>query len=378
MRWTRRVHILLVAVMLTAAVAAPPSAAAVNLSSATTVVDVSCRSEWVWGDAARGTGGMTRGFVSFDGGACGTQRYIYWFAGRGDAWHSGETPYAGVVMAVAADGGSALVLYANGEGTFLGRRSNDGDFANPRRLSRHGLTGAVIPSGDVIGLGGKFWAVWSEQVGEGGEFAQTELFQSQNVGEGHYFDGVMPRTRITFSSQSDDFPTLIAEPAGDGAQTFALAWGRNDGAQGASSDLWFARSSGDGAWAKVTFATKGYNTTPDLFATTSRLWMAWTRNGMPAVTWRTSGGWKTGQTFPRHEGMRPRVAAGGDAFIAWTSLRPRDVYMAQRDDPAWAVANATPGTDGERMLLALTANDGTATLVYAARDTGRVVVKTSR
>jgi hypothetical protein len=359
-------------------VLAVPGTAAAAYSSATPVVAAGCSAESVSGDAAR-AGSRVRGFVSFDGDDCGQEQVIHWFAGHDDDWRSDQTPYKGHVLAAARDGDASAVLYANGAGTFLGRRDAAGDYAAPRRLSRHGLTGAVIPSGDLIASGGRFWAVWNEQVGPGGEFAQTELFQSQNIGSGHYFDGVMKRTRITRSRAGDDTPTLVAAPLGKGEATYALAWSRNDGAQGERSVLRFARATADGKWAKTTFARRGYNAWPDLFAAKNALWLTWTRNNRPVVTHETAGGWADGKTFRHHRGMTPAVSVSARRpVVAWTSLRPRDVKVAERRDGDWSVRNLTKAGNGARQLLALTSAQGHATVLYSHARTGRVLAKTQQ
>ena len=357
-----------------AVVLAVPATAVDAFGTREVVVDADCRADTASGDAVRGAGGTTRGFVSFDGGTCGHARRVWWFTGQGDAWRARRTPYAGEVLATATDGSSQLVLFANADGTFLGRRRAGGGFTNPRRLSRHGLTGAVIPSGDVIGVGGRFWAVWSEQVGPGGEFAQTELFQSQNIGEGHYFDGVMRRTRITQNNDGDDFPTLAAEPTGAGEPTFALAWSRNDGARGEVSDLRFARATGAGTWAKTTFAGRGYNVAPDLFATNRVLWLAWTRNTRPVVTSLQDGTWRAGKTFKQQRALDMSLAVGGGhVFAGWTTPVGRDVKIAERFGGAWSVRNITPQASGDRQLLGVTTARGTATAIVARPGAGRVL-----
>jgi hypothetical protein len=351
-----------------------PVTAATTVSPGAVVIDRDCVAESIAGDAARDARGVTRGFVVFEGGTCGAARRIWWFAGSGDDWDSGRTPYRGMVMAATADGDMGVVLFANGDGTFLGRRRANGTFTPTRRLSRSGLTGAVIPSGDVVAMGGRFWAVWSEQVGPGGEFAQTELFQSQNIGQGHYFDGVMPRTRITRSRSGDDHPTLVAEPPGVTDQTFALAWSRNDGARGLTSDLMFARATADGVWQSTRFATRGYNTAPDLFATGRLLWLAWTRDGHPALTSRTADGWRTGRTFSAQRALDPSVAtSGGEVFLGWTTPRSADISMAHRDG-AWEVVTVTRAA-APRNLLAVTSGGGRATVVLAHPAAGRVVAR---
>ena len=110
--------------------------------------------------------------------------------------------------------------------------------------------------GDVVAVGGQWWAVWREHVAPGGipgdEFDQTELFQAYSIG-----GTLHGRQRITTNSQWDSAPTLAAMPPGT---TFplTLVWARGGSDFGASAaDLRRALGSAAGTWSSSTFATRG-------------------------------------------------------------------------------------------------------------------------
>lgn len=94
-----------------------------------------------------------------------------------------RTPYRGQVMA-SDQGSGAFVLFAASTGIFLGERSfGNGTYLTPPRQLSTTTPGAVPPQGTVLAGGSNtWWAVWSEQVGPGGEFAQTDLFQAKTYG----------------------------------------------------------------------------------------------------------------------------------------------------------------------------------------------------
>ena len=97
---------------------------------------------------------------------------------------TGRGPYTGRVLGVADDTTGTYALYSNQNGIWVGRRTTAGTFTKPVRVSTRGNGGAVLPQGDIVAQGGGYWAVWTEQVGPGGEFAQQEVFQAKTLEAG--------------------------------------------------------------------------------------------------------------------------------------------------------------------------------------------------
>jgi hypothetical protein len=229
----RRSHFLVVAACLAlvgALMAATPAGAVQPFGPVVTVTQPGCSFGAVSGDTVVGSDGKVRGFVEFEGGGCGTGRVIHYVEGAGGSWTSTPSPYRGIVLGVAWDGTATYLLYAANDGIRITKRTAAG-FTAGRRLSSRGLGGAVVPSGDVVAAGGNWWAVWTEQVGPGGEFAQTDLFQALTLGQGHFHNGI-GRQRITANPLWDGDPSLTMAPGGGSAGQVVLAWTRDDGPRG--------------------------------------------------------------------------------------------------------------------------------------------------
>ena len=62
------------------------------------------------------------------------------------------------------------------------KRSHAGTFFPTRVLSSVAADQVVTPTADIGAVGGRWWAVWTEQVGPGGEFAPQQLFQAKTYG----------------------------------------------------------------------------------------------------------------------------------------------------------------------------------------------------
>jgi hypothetical protein len=327
--------------------AALPARAVGTFGPPVTVVPSPCSFVFADADAALGSDGLTRGFVTYNGPGCAFE--IWYFQGSGSTWTRQLSPYQGVVLGVAVDGTDTYLLYAASDGVRITKRTAAG-FTPGRRLSGVGLGGAVEPRGDVIATGGTWWAVWSEQVGPGGEFAQTELFQAKTYGTDRN------RQRITFVTNRDDTAPSLAKRPGGGA---VLAWERNDGARGEVSDIRVATSA-DGTWSSRAFATAGnLNSQPDLFTAGSSTFAAWIRDGR-AVAADNTGGVFTSHTFLTPASFRPRVAASlGRVFVIWTTPAPR-TFFAERVAGAWS---GTFLSDPDRPGLAVTARAGKATVL---------------
>ena len=260
--------------------AGPPSRVVASVSGPATVVPAGCHFEEASGDAVASavtTTNSTRGFVSFGGGTCarpafsGTLRY---FAGHDGTWRRATSPYTGRVLGVADDTTGTYALFSNPNGIWVGKRTTAGGFTKPVRLSPRGNGGAVLPQGDIVAQGGGYWAVWTEQVGPGGEFAQQELFQAKTLGAGAC-TGAISRQRITTHHRDDANPSLVLVPATAGRSGAHLAWDRSDGAQGTSSWLMYASSGCNGRWRARTLFQVGIHQDPDMTRAGSIDYLAW-------------------------------------------------------------------------------------------------------
>jgi hypothetical protein len=304
--------------------------------------------EGTGGDAAISSVGTVRGFAG-----CGDTAASIWFfrAAPGQPTFRQQSPYTGVVLAVAWDGVSATyVVYDTGSGLRIGKRTEQGtgSFAQPTTLSF--AVGATPHRADVVASAGQWWAVWSEQVGPGGEFAQRELFQRRTL------LGTQPRTRITFTAANldDAFPTLSYYGG-----TVTLVWARaTSPALPGPSDLRIARSTG-GAWSSRSLATAGdQNTDPDLLVYAGVAYVAWERDGRIVAADNASGAF-TSHTFAT-PGADPHVGTSlGRTFVAWNTGGP--VFVAERAGGVWTGAAVT-GIPAS--AIAIPAQGGRARLIY--------------
>ena len=344
MRRPAAVALLSLTILLTAAM---PARAVGPFGPPVTVVPSPCSFVFSDADAALGSGGLTRGFATYNGSGCAFE--IWYFQGSGASWTRQLSPYRGVVLGVAMDGGDTYLLYAASDGVRITKRTAAGVYTAGPRLSSFGLGGAVTPRGDVIATGGTWWAVWDEPVGPGGEFAQTELFQAKTYGTD------LGRQRITFNAVCDAGPSLARRPGGGAV----LAWERNDCEVGQVSDVWIA-SSLNGAWTSRPLATGGNrNTEPDLFTAGAATFIAWIRDGRAVEADNTSGVFRS-HTFVTGASFRPRVAVSlGRVFVIWTTPQTR-TFFAERVAGAWSGAYLS---DPPRPGLAVTARGGKATVL---------------
>jgi hypothetical protein len=344
MRRPAAVALLSLAILLAAAV---PARAVGAFGPPVTVVPSPCAFVFSDADAALGSDGLTRGFVTYNGTGCDFE--IWYFQGSGSSWTRQLSPYRGVVLGVAVDGGDTYLLYQASDGVRITKRTAAGGFTAGHRLSSFGIGGAVTPRGDVIATGGTWWAVWDEPVGPGGEFAQTELFQAKTYGTD------LATQRITANALCDAAPSLAKRPSGGAV----LAWERNDCEVGEVSDVWIA-SSLDGAWTSRPLATGGnLNTQPDLFTAGAATFIAWIRDGRAVEADNTSGVFRS-HTFVTGASFRPRVAVSlGRVFVIWTTPQNR-TFFAERVAGAWSGAYLS---DPPRPGFAVTARGGKATVL---------------
>jgi len=373
--WQRIGLVAVVAGLLAGTLIGPPAASAAppSFGAPVTVTSAGCDFDEVTGDARLSSDAITRGFVAFHGGSCGLEPSIRYFRRSGAGWSVATSPYRGRVLGVAADGISTWLLYANVGGVHLGRRTTAGGFAASRRLSTVGLTGATNPTGDVVAAGGRWWAVWSEPVGPGGEFAQTELFQALTLGQGHFHDGIA-RQRITSTPANDDLePSLTFDPAtsGDTARVI-MAWNRNDGAQGLVSTIRVASAAFDGRWGSRQWTRTGtFAGSPDLNTVAGTVVGAYVADGRVVQATNAPTTLLTNR-FAR-PGRGPRASRSfGANFTAWTSDGGH-VLLARSGAPGAITfqADLTP-TARSQQLVAVTAQGGKATVLGASFTTDRL------
>lgn len=344
------------------------SAAAPSFASPATIVSAGCNFDDVTGDAKLSSDSLTRGFVAFHGGGCADEPAIRYVRQSGGGWTAVTSPYRGRVLAVAPDGISTWLLYANAGGIHLGRRTSAGAFAASSRLSPNGLGGAVFPTGDLVASGGRYWAVWTEQVGPGGEFAQQELFQALTLGQGHFHDGI-GRQQITGVSRDDAQPSLTLDPNATGsAGRVVMVWTRSDGAQGLVSNLYTASAGFDGRWSGRQWTRTGTLASgADLHTIlSSKVVVAGYVAGGQVVQAVNAPATLATNRF-RVRGTGPRATRSlGTNFTAWTSNAQHLVLAAS--GAAGSVSfevDLNPGA-GQQRLVAVTARAGKATVLGAS------------
>jgi len=275
----------------TPAVAAPGDSATEGVGTASvgspaTIVSPGCNFAEASADAVPAASGAnsSRGFASFGGDNCPRPLWsgrLTYFAGAGPPWFTQVTPYYGRVLAASNDSTGTWVLFSTASGIYLGKRTMTGTFATPARLSTHGNGGAVLPSGDLVTEGGRYWAVWTEQVGPGGEFAQTDIFQAKTIGVGQCLSAPITRRQVTFLTRHDDSPTLVLVPAAAGASGAHIAWSRNDGARGESGWLMYGTADCTAQWGSFqNLNAVGGNYEPDLTRLGTTDYLAWTHDSL--------------------------------------------------------------------------------------------------
>jgi len=222
-----------------------------------------------------------------------------------------NTGFAGHVLGVTYDATATYVLFFNDFEIRIGKRTNAGVFSS-RTVDTWG--GVAFLTGDVIARDGQWFGVWSEQVGPGGEFAQTELFSAGST---------LPVRRVTTTASNidDGSPTLAFS-----GLTPVLIWSRTTSpALPGPSDLIVTKYI-SGAWQpERVFASVGTdNLTPDMYIAGGRTFVTWFRDGFIVVASNASG------SFTSHRfntgGFEPSVAASTTSgvvdhvFVTWTAF----------------------------------------------------------
>jgi len=372
-----RQRFILCAVLCAALVApAAPASAADAYEPRTTVLQAHCDVDVANADAVAGPDGLTRGFISYRGDDC-NQR-IRWFSGSGSSWTTARTRYRGVVMATADDDSGTWVLFANLGGIRVGRRDRAGVERAPVLVDGNGLGGAVIPSGDLFLTNGRWLAVWSRQVGAGGEFAQTELFSAQTLGRGDCFSAGLHKQRLTDSRYNDDAPTLVQVGFDD--LTPGVFWARNDGAQGLQSNLRLGKQPPeDCQWRQERYTSYGnLNTEPAATQGLEGPLLTWSRDGEILVD--------GGSEFPTWllgRGSTPHISATGDraTHVAYITIG-NHVQIAERKGGAWTETDLTPDAVADQQLVAVTGSvpvtdsGGKATVLIFSPGSDRLTART--
>jgi hypothetical protein len=276
------------------------------------------------GDAGIAVNGTTRGFFNCTGVSSGAIRFFRDTPSSAPAIEL--SPYTGAVQAVAWDGQNATyVVFAQGGALRIGKRvESTGAYAPATTLTTTG-SGVVLFSADVVAVNGQWWAVWSEQVGPGGEFAEIDLFQR------HTLLGVQGRTRITSTTDSDDIEPTLAYSGGRVTMVWTRAFAP---AVPGPSDLRIATSTG-GPWLSRPFATLGnLNSDPDVTISAGVTWVSWTRDSAIFVADNSGGTFVSGRLTTAGSGSTVAVS-GSLVFVAWYAFNADRVVLAERAGGVW-------------------------------------------
>lgn len=321
-------------------------------------------------DASAGADGAVRGFAYCP--AAGTLIYF--------RYHNGvvirsATPYVGGTMAVAWDGVNSLyVVYNQGHYLKIGKyNESSGTFAAPSVLSRdfwHFGDGPA-PSADVVASRGKWWVVWSEQVGQAIflsnagprtptpadslELYQTQLFQMRTL------NGPLGKTQITHTSDliSDVNPSLAYWNG-----RLSIVWSRQS-TFGSGSFIRFATTTG-GGFSASTFSSSplGLDDAAQVAVDGGRTYVSFMRSGTVVEKDNATGPWITKVfTSPgvNSESTPSLAVSSGKVFVAWTRSLTYRVFVAERTGTTWSGGTVT----GECCLSqSLVAVGGKATTIY--------------
>jgi hypothetical protein len=310
----RRTIILGIAVAAVAAVTVSTASAAVRSFGPEVTAAGACGGGG--GEAATAPDGSFRGFVDC---AVTSDARIRFFSrtAAGVENASEDSGFRGIVLGVAVDTTATYVLFSTDTTISIGKRTNAGAYSSRAVDTRSGV---LLPAGDVIARDGRWFAVWTKQVGPGGEFADVELFQGGSVEPFH---------RITNRPDVDDL-----EPALAYSGTIpVLVWSRlQTPAVPGPSDLWVAKYL-NGGWQSRVFASLGtHNDDPDIATAGGLTFITWGRDNHIVVA-GNRGGPFVSHTFVT-PGFAPKVAASATAgpvdhvFTSWTAEDHR-VFFAE-------------------------------------------------
>jgi len=349
----RRIAIALAAAASLAVVAFPsPAFAADSFTAPVTVVAPSCAASPGSADAAFG-GGTIRGFAGFS--AC--SHAIYYVQGGTQGYTRVLSPYRGVVLGVDTDETATYLVYlmtdaaGNASGIGVSKRSHAGAFFPTRVLSTASADQVVTPTADIGAEGGRWWAVWTEQVGPGGEFAPQQLFQAKTYGT------AADHQQITFTGSDVDNTEPSISLDGNGA---VLSWTRQTAPeQPGPADLWVATNANT-AWSSRAFSSDGTdNRTADVKRIGGFTFLAFVRDGRIVEAENTTGTW-TSHVFLT-PGDRPRVGStSGSQFVAWTAAN--GVFYARGNKGSQSFVGQTVSARGTALDTMVTAS-GKGTLL---------------
>jgi hypothetical protein len=364
----RRLWLVLLSTLLVGAAAAPVRAAV----GPVTVVQVGCDFEQVTADAVVTAGGLTRGFVSFHGGSCAPLGSIWYFQGSGGTWTRAQSTLRGRILGAADDGSSTFLLYQSASGVWIAKRPHAGGLVNVQRLSTATQGGGPLTSGDVVAFTDQWWAVWTEQVGPGGEFAPQKLFQSKTIGAGDCIDPIIKQQITINPTVDDEHPSIVLKPASAGGSGADLFWSRNDGAQGTSGHIrtGSADCSADWEFHQLSFAGQ-IDLNPDAFRSgVGNNHVVFQRDGPHVVYLNNASGSYRGRQFVT-PGVQPRVTTSqGVVFVAYKDYRQHP-FLAIYRNGSWSGRDLTPGA-GTQQVLAVTAAGGRGTVLAASEATNRL------
>jgi hypothetical protein len=336
-----------------AAVALPSSAyAADGFSPPVTVVAPPCATTPGSADAAFGAGTI-RGFAGFN--AC--SHSIYYVQGGTQGYTRQLSPYRGVVLGVDADETATYLVYlmtdAGGHPSGIGvtKRTHGGTFNPTRVLSTAAGHQVVTPTADIGAENGRWWAVWTEQVGPGGEFAPQQLFQAKTYGT------AADHQQITFTASNVDNTEPSISLDGNGA---VLAWTRRTAPeQPGPADLWVATNANT-AWSSRVFSSDGTdNRTADVKRISGFTFLAFVRDGRIVEAENTTGAWTSHVFLTPGDG--PRVGTtSGSQFVAWTT--GNGVFYARGNNGSQSFVGQTVSAPGTTLDTMVTAN-GKGTLL---------------
>jgi hypothetical protein len=168
----------------------------------------------------------------------------------------------------------------------------------------------TIPTADIGAEGGKWWAVWTEQVGPGGEFAPLQLFQAKTFGT----PADHQQITVTGPDVDNTQPSISLDTRGA-----VMAWTRQTApAADGPSDLWVATNPNT-AWSSRMFSSLGtHNNSADVKRVAGPTFLTWVRDGRIVEAENTTGTW-TSHVFLT-PGSEPRVGAtSGSIFVVWTA-----------------------------------------------------------
>ena len=327
-----------------------PAYAADTFTAPVTVVATPCGQPEGSSDAAFGAGTI-RGFAGFDG----CSHAIYYVQGGTQGWTRVLSPYRGVVLGVDAGRVSRRVHHPVDQ---VGRRlvgvtkrSHSGAFSATRVLSTAAASQVVTPTADIGAEGGKWWAVWTEQVGPGGEFASQQLFQAKTFGT------PADHQQITFTGSAVDNTEPSISLDGNGA---VLAWTRQTAPEmPGPSDIRIATNPNT-AWTSRVFSDAGtFNSTADVKRIGGFTFVVWVRDGRVVESENTTGTW-TSHVFVT-PGDRPRVGSTfGSQFVVYTT--GSGVFYARGNRGSQSFVGQTVSAPGTA-LDSLVAVNGKGTLL---------------